>query len=108
MLAKVQELPVAPAAAQPQAEAAPRIVEIVFEGADPTSVRALVPVSVQGDEQEAPGSRVASYLVESSVGRFDLTSHRGSDGIRYHEAQASSLSPARRAIVVAISRAVRT
>jgi diacylglycerol O-acyltransferase len=33
-----------------------------------TSVRALVPVSVQGDEQEAPGSRVASYLVDLPVG----------------------------------------
>ncbi|SEO71568.1 WS/DGAT/MGAT family O-acyltransferase [Trujillonella endophytica] len=33
-----------------------------------TSVRALVPVSVQSDEQEAPGSRVASYLVDLPVG----------------------------------------
>jgi diacylglycerol O-acyltransferase len=33
-----------------------------------TSVRALVPVSVQDDEQEAPGSRVASYLVDLPVG----------------------------------------
>jgi diacylglycerol O-acyltransferase len=33
-----------------------------------TSVRALVPVSVQGDDQEAPGSRVASYLVDLPVG----------------------------------------
>ncbi len=33
-----------------------------------TSVRALVPVSVQGDEQEAPGNRVASYLVDLPVG----------------------------------------
>lgn len=40
------------------------------------------------------GAPVASYLVESSVGHYHLTSHRGSDGIRYYEAQASSLSPA--------------
>ncbi|MGY1740744.1 MULTISPECIES: WS/DGAT/MGAT family O-acyltransferase [unclassified Blastococcus] len=33
-----------------------------------TSVRALVPVSVQEDEQEAPGNRVASYLVDLPVG----------------------------------------
>ncbi|WP_409332178.1 WS/DGAT/MGAT family O-acyltransferase [Trujillonella humicola] len=33
-----------------------------------TSVRALVPVSVQGDEQESPGNRVASYLVDLPVG----------------------------------------
>ena len=33
-----------------------------------TSVRALVPLSVQGDEQEAPGNRVASYLVDLPVG----------------------------------------
>jgi WS/DGAT/MGAT family acyltransferase len=33
-----------------------------------TTVRALVPVSVQGDEQEAPGNRVASYLVDLPVG----------------------------------------
>jgi len=40
-------------------------------------------------------ARVASYLVESSVGAYDLTSHVGSDGIRYYQAQASSLSAAR-------------
>ncbi len=33
-----------------------------------TSVRALVPVSVQGEEEEAPGSRVLSYLVDLPVG----------------------------------------
>jgi diacylglycerol O-acyltransferase / wax synthase len=33
-----------------------------------TSVRALVPVSVQGDEEEAPGNRVSSYLVDLPVG----------------------------------------
>jgi aminopeptidase N len=35
---------------------------------------------------------VASYLVESSVGHYDLTSHLGSDGIRYYQAQATSLT----------------
>src|ERR1700760_4201694 len=40
VLAKAQD-PAGPPAAAP-AEAAPRIAEIVFEGADPTSVRALV------------------------------------------------------------------
>ncbi|MGC4110615.1 MAG: M1 family aminopeptidase [Nocardioides sp.] len=39
---------------------------------------------------------VASYLVESSVGHYDLSSRKGSDGIRYYVAQASSLSPARK------------
>jgi diacylglycerol O-acyltransferase / wax synthase len=33
-----------------------------------TTVRALVPVSVQGEEQEAPGSAVAAYLVDLPVG----------------------------------------
>jgi WS/DGAT/MGAT family acyltransferase len=33
-----------------------------------TAVRALVPVSVQGEEQEAPGSSVAAYLVDLPVG----------------------------------------
>jgi diacylglycerol O-acyltransferase / wax synthase len=33
-----------------------------------TSVRALVPVSVQGEGEEAPGSRVAPYLVDLPVG----------------------------------------
>jgi hypothetical protein len=42
------------------------------------------------------GAPVASYLVESSVGAYDLTSRLGSDGIRYYEAQASSLSAARK------------
>ncbi|HEX3929955.1 MAG TPA: M1 family aminopeptidase [Nocardioides sp.] len=57
------------------------------------------------DKQFPHGSRtfhwrtnqgVASYLVESSVGHYDLTSRKGSDGIRYYMAQASSLSPARK------------
>jgi hypothetical protein len=42
------------------------------------------------------GAPVASYLVENSVGRFDLTSRLSSDGIRYYEAQASSLGKARK------------
>ena len=42
------------------------------------------------------GAPVASYLVENSVGAFDLTSRVGSDGIRYYEAQGSSLSHARK------------
>jgi diacylglycerol O-acyltransferase / wax synthase len=33
-----------------------------------TTVRALVPVSVQGEEEEQPGNRVASYLVDLPVG----------------------------------------
>jgi WS/DGAT/MGAT family acyltransferase len=33
-----------------------------------TAVRALVPVSVQGEEQDAPGSGVAAYLVDLPVG----------------------------------------
>ncbi|HEX4385286.1 MAG TPA: hypothetical protein VH083_20140, partial [Myxococcales bacterium] len=41
VLAKAQELPVGPPTAAP-VETPPRIAEIVFEGADPTSVRALV------------------------------------------------------------------
>jgi hypothetical protein len=41
--------------------------------------------------------RVASYLVENSVGGYDLTSRVGSDGIRYYQAQASALSDARKA-----------
>ena len=42
------------------------------------------------------GAPVASYLVENSVGAFDLTSRRGSDGVRYYEAQGTSLSAARK------------
>lgn len=42
------------------------------------------------------GAPVASYLVENSVGRFDLTSRVGADGVRYYEAQASSLGKARK------------
>ncbi|MFW3171908.1 WS/DGAT/MGAT family O-acyltransferase [Geodermatophilus sp. CPCC 206100] len=33
-----------------------------------TSVRALVPVSLQGEEEAAPGSRVSSFLVDLPVG----------------------------------------
>jgi Peptidase family M1 domain len=42
------------------------------------------------------GAPVASYLVENSVGAYDLTSRLGSDGVRYYEAQAKSLSAARK------------
>ena len=48
------------------------------------------------------GAPVASYLVENSVGGFDLTSRLGSDGIRYYEAQGSSLSAARKQANLAI------
>ena len=44
-------------------------------------------------DSEAP---VASYLVEDSVGSFDL-SERTAGGIRFYQAQASSLSAARKA-----------
>jgi aminopeptidase N len=50
------------------------------------------------------GAPVASYLVESSVGRFDLTSRLGSDGIRYYEAQASSLGKAQKRANLAVMR----
>jgi hypothetical protein len=45
---------------------------------------------------------MANYLVESSVGSFDLTSHLGSDGIHYYEVQASSISPAQKQANLAI------
>ncbi len=44
----------------------------------------------------ASAAPVASYLVEDSVGSFDLSA-RTVDGIRFYQAQASSLSPARKA-----------
>jgi hypothetical protein len=40
---------------------------------------------------------IASYLVESSIGNFDLTEHTGADGIIYYEAQGSSLTAAQKA-----------
>jgi Peptidase family M1 domain len=39
---------------------------------------------------------VASYLVEDSVGAYDLTKRIADNGVRYYEAQASSLSAARK------------
>jgi hypothetical protein len=39
---------------------------------------------------------VASYLVENSVGNYTLTAHTGSDGIRYYQAQDTSISAAQR------------
>ena len=41
-------------------------------------------------------SPIASYLVENSVGSYDLTERTAGDGIRYYEAQASSLSAAQK------------
>jgi hypothetical protein len=49
-------------------------------------------------------SPVASYLVENSVGHFDLTSHVGRDGIRYYRAQAHGLTAARKRANLAIMR----
>jgi hypothetical protein len=45
---------------------------------------------------------IASYLVENSVGAYDLTSRPGSDGIRYYEAQGSSLSDAQKQANLAV------
>jgi len=39
---------------------------------------------------------IASYLVENSVGRYQLSWRDASDGIRYYEAQASAISPAQK------------
>ncbi len=39
---------------------------------------------------------VASYLVEDSVGSYSLTERTASNGVKYYEAQASSLSAARK------------
>jgi Peptidase family M1 domain len=40
---------------------------------------------------------IANYLVENSVGNYDLTERKGPDGIVYFQAQGSSLSVARKA-----------
>jgi len=45
---------------------------------------------------------VASYLVENSVGAFDLTWRDASDGIRYYEAQSSSIDAAQKQANLAI------
>jgi Peptidase family M1 domain len=45
---------------------------------------------------------IASYLVENSVGAFDLTSRDASDGIRYFEAQSSSIDAAQKQANLAI------
>jgi Peptidase family M1 domain len=45
---------------------------------------------------------IASYLVENSVGAFDLTSRDASDGIRYYEAQSSSIDAAQKQANLAI------
>ncbi|HZC51785.1 MAG TPA: M1 family aminopeptidase [Mycobacterium sp.] len=45
---------------------------------------------------------IASYLVENSVGDYDLSWRDGSDGIRYYEAQASAISPAQKQANLAI------
>jgi hypothetical protein len=45
---------------------------------------------------------VASYLVENSVGAFDLTWRDASDGIRYYEAQSSGIDPAQKQANLAI------
>jgi hypothetical protein len=48
------------------------------------------------------GAPVASYLVEDSVGNYSLTSRRASDGLRYYEAQDTSISAKQQAANLAI------
>ena len=48
------------------------------------------------------GSPVPSYLVENSVGYYNLTERTAPNGIHFYEAQASSLSAARRKVNRAI------
>jgi aminopeptidase N len=45
---------------------------------------------------------IASYLVENSVGNYDLTWRDASDGIRYYEAQRSSIDAAQQQANLAI------
>jgi len=45
---------------------------------------------------------IASYLVENSVGNYDLTFRDADDGIRYYEAQASGIDPAQKQANLAI------
>ena len=45
---------------------------------------------------------VASYLVEDSVGSFDLTSRVASSGTIYYEAQGSSIAPAQKTANLAV------
>ncbi|HZS23871.1 MAG TPA: M1 family aminopeptidase, partial [Gaiellaceae bacterium] len=40
---------------------------------------------------------IASYLVENSVGSFDLSERLAASGIQYYEAQGSSISPTKKA-----------
>jgi hypothetical protein len=48
------------------------------------------------------GAPVASYLVEDSVGNYNLTSRRASDGLTYYEAQDTSISAKQQAANLAI------
>ena len=45
---------------------------------------------------------IASYLVENSVGDYDLTFRDADDGIRYYEAQAGAIDPAQKQANLAI------
>jgi hypothetical protein len=45
---------------------------------------------------------IANYLVENSVGNYDLTFRDANDGIRYYEAQASAIDPAQKQANLAI------
>lgn len=45
---------------------------------------------------------IASYLVENSVGAFDLTERIADNGIQFYEAQGSSITPAQKAANLAV------
>ena len=49
-------------------------------------------------------SPVASYLVEDSVGRYDLTERTADNGVKFYQAQASSLSAAQKKKNLAIMK----
>jgi hypothetical protein len=50
-------------------------------------------------ESSAP---VSSYLVQSSIGNYSLSSHVGVEGVTYYQAQDEAISPAKRARNAAI------
>jgi hypothetical protein len=69
---------------------------------------AVPPTSVNGPDTNFPAGSwtwhwhspepIANYLVENSIGSYDLTARTSpSSGVQYYEAQASSIAPARKA-----------
>ncbi len=73
----------------------------VFQGVTRNPPDSDFPAGSETWNWESPAP-VSSYLVQSSIGNYSLSSHVGAEGVTYYQAQDESIPPAKRARNAAI------